>query len=226
VPTSDYAAIYRGVRERVTGLVDGLPDEVLNGIAPATPEWMLRDIVAHLSGITADIVAGNMAGVTGAQWTQAQVDARRDVALSDVLDEWARCAAIVEPGIAGAEPMMRRMLLTDAVTHELDLRGALGNRDGRDTDALDYGFQGVSRGIGSQREDAGALRIVHEAGDTVVGTGDARATLRVTRFEVLRAAVGRRSPEQIEAWEWDGEALPATVVLPMFSPPRATPLEE
>jgi uncharacterized protein (TIGR03083 family) len=226
VGTTDYAAIYRGVRQRITDLVADRPDDILDRVAPATPAWSVRDIVAHLSAATADLVSGNMEGVATAAWTQAQVETRRGRALADVIEEWWRNAEIVEPQIAGADPMMRRMLLIDAVTHEYDLRGALGNRGVRDSDALHYGFQGLSRGIGAQRGDAGALRIVHEAGDTVVGSGDATATVRTTRFEVLRAAVGRRSLEQIAGWEWAEEAQPQTVVLAMFSPPRQTPLDE
>ncbi|MCZ7536911.1 MAG: hypothetical protein M5T61_14100 [Acidimicrobiia bacterium] len=97
---------------------------------------------------------------------------------------------------------------------------------GRDSDGVAFGFDSVSRGIGGQRDEAGALRILHEAGETVVGAGEPTATLRATRFEVLRAAVGRRSYDQIAAWSWDGVALPEKVVLGMFAPPRETPLEE
>ena len=34
------------------------------------------------------------------EWTGAQVVARRDVPIGEVLDEWARCSVIVEPMIA------------------------------------------------------------------------------------------------------------------------------
>ena len=53
----DHAAIYRSIRLRVTDLVGNLPDDVLDRQAPATPAWRVRDIVAHLAGGTADIVA-------------------------------------------------------------------------------------------------------------------------------------------------------------------------
>jgi len=36
--------------------------------------------------------------------------ARRNVAIREVLDEWARCSAIVEPMIATFDPLMRAML--------------------------------------------------------------------------------------------------------------------
>jgi len=222
----DRGAIYRGIRGRITALVRELPERTLDCYAPATPEWRVRDIVAHLAGGTADIVAGNLADVASDDWTSAQVEARRDIRIGDVLDEWARCSAIVEPMIAEFDPLMRAMLLTDAVTHEHDLRGALGVPGERESDAIAYAFRGVAGGIGRQRGDPGALRILHEAGETVVGAGEPTATVQTTRFEVVRASVGRRSYDQIDAWVWEGDSRRETVVLARFAPPRTTPLNE
>jgi uncharacterized protein (TIGR03083 family) len=222
----DHAAVYRGVCVRVTALVTELPEEILNVVAPATPEWRVRDVLAHLAGATADIVSGNLADVASDEWTGAQVDARRHVPIADVLEEWARCSAIVEPMIAKFDPLMRAMLLTDAVTHEHDVRGALGVPGERDSDAIAYAFRGVSGGIGSQRGEAGALRILHDAGVSVVGAGEPAATVRTTRFEIVRAGVGRRSYDQIAAWDWEGDSRPESVVLARFAPPRVSPLNE
>ena len=52
------------------------------------------------------------------------------------------------------------------------------------------------------------------------------ATVHTTRFEIVRASVGRRSYDQIKAWDWEGDTRPETVVLGMFAPPRTTPLVE
>ncbi len=222
----DHAAIHRGVRVRITALVCELSEEMLDFVAPATPEWRVRDVVAHLAGGAADVVSGNLADVASDSWTGAQVDARRNLTVGEVLDEWARCSAIVEPLIATFDPLLRAMLLTDAVTHEHDLRGALGVAGERESDAIAYAFRGVSGGIGAQRGDTGALRILHEAGESVVGTGAPTATVHTTRFEIVRASVGRRSYEQIKAWDWEGNSQPETVVLARFAPARLTPLEE
>jgi hypothetical protein len=223
---TDHVAIYRGIRRRVTELTRELPVDVLDRIAPATPAWRVRDIVAHLAGGTANIVSGDLDDVASEVWTQAQVDARSDTPIGAVLDEWARCSDVVEPMIGSFDSLMRAMLLTDAVTHEHDLRGAIGMPGQRDTDAIAYAFRGVAKGIGAQRGAAGAVRILHDAGETVVGEGDPTATVRTSRFEIVRASVGRRSYEQIASWDWEGDARPETVVLSRFSPPRATPLHE
>lgn len=222
----DHGALYRDLRLRVTALVADLPDEALDQVAPATPIWRVRDVVAHLAGGTADIVAGNLEGVASDAWTQAQVDARRDTPIGEVLAEWTRCAGLVEPTIAAIPPPMRTMLLVDAITHEHDIRGAVGLPGERDGDALAFAFHSVTRGIGGQQGDLGALRIAHEAGEAVAGDGDPTATVRTSRFEVVRAAVGRRSVEQIAAWDWQGEARPASIVLGRFTPTRTSALVE
>jgi len=179
----------------------------------------------HLAGSTADVVSGNLEGVGTDVWTRAQVESRRDKPIGDVLDEWARCGEIVESMISTFDPRARAMLLTDAVTHEQDLRGALGAPGARDVDAITFGFHSVSRGIGAQR-GSGGLHIFHEAGETVVGSGAPTAILRTSRFEILRAGVGRRSYDQIAGWDWEGDARAETMVLARFVPPRTTPLYE
>lgn len=40
-------------------------------------------------------------------------------------------------------------------------------------------------------------------------------TVRTDPFELLRAYAGRRSPDQIRAWEWSGDPEP---YLPLLSP--------
>ena len=83
------------------------------------------------------------------------------------------------------------MLLTDAVTHEHDSNGAIGTDGDRASEAVAFGFHGVSRAIGAQRGGGGALRIVHEGGEAVVGDGEPTGTVRTSRFEIVRAGVGR-----------------------------------
>ena len=69
---TDLAAAYRGVRVRVRELVVEHGAEC-DAVIPATPEWTVHDLVAHLGGITADIVSGNLDGVGTDTWTAAQV---------------------------------------------------------------------------------------------------------------------------------------------------------
>ena len=94
--------------------------------APATPEWRVHDLLAHLSGVAADIVQGNLAGVATDPWTAKQVEARRDWTLEQLLGAWDEDGSAVDATIDGLPPGTFGQLLFDTWTHEQDLRGALG----------------------------------------------------------------------------------------------------
>ena len=226
MPTHDHIAIYRGIRGRIADLVRDLDDATLARTAPATPAWSVHDVLAHLVGDVTDVVEGNLDGVATDAWTQAQVERRRGVAVADLLEEWERGAAVVEPTLDDFPPIMRTMFLTDAVTHEHDIRHAIGAPGARDSDAIAFSYGRAIGSVGSARGEAGAVRIVHDAGEDLVGEGAATATLRTSRFEIVRAAVGHRSLDEIVAWDWEGEPTPDAFVLGMFTPTRATPLGE
>ena len=80
-------ALYADGRGRISDLVSGLGEEAAAPV-PACPQWSVHDVVAHLTGVCADILAGNIAGVATDPWTDAQVCARRDRSVEEVLAEW------------------------------------------------------------------------------------------------------------------------------------------
>ena len=47
----DFGAIYAETRGRITELTGGLSQDQLERDVPATPEWCVRDAVAHLVGV-------------------------------------------------------------------------------------------------------------------------------------------------------------------------------
>jgi uncharacterized protein (TIGR03083 family) len=218
---TDYAQAYRDLRGRVIELVRSADDAQLNSPATATPEWRVRDIVGHLTGVCADVLDGNLAGVATDDWTAKQVADRRDVPFDDVLAEWdERSEAILVLMPTFPEVAVGQMIM-DSTTHEQDIRGALGVPGARDSDALDIGFRwGAAALDGSE-----PLRLETEAGSANVGADDPVATVRTSRFELVRSMTGRRSLDQMRAYEWEGEPRPERLVLSIFSP-RETPLVE
>jgi uncharacterized protein (TIGR03083 family) len=205
----------------VIDLVRDLDDARVNAVAPATPEWRVRDIVAHLTGVCADVLAGNLDGVATDDWTNKQVTDRRDVPFDELLKEWEEKGAAIDAAMPDFPPIAAGQMVTDSVTHEQDIRGALGAPGGRDSDALDGAFRwGAIVLDGSE-----PMRLESEAGAVAVGEGDPVATVRTTRFELVRAYTGRRSLDQMQAYEWEGEPRPERLVLAIFSS-RETPLVE
>lgn len=221
----DYGTEYAALRDRVVGLVGDASDEQLEARAPATPEWRVRDVLAHVVGVTTDILNGAMDGVATDAWTDRQVQTRRDVPVDALIAEWEANGPAIDPlipsfgGAAG-------QFLTDAVTHEQDIRGALGVPGARECDAIAICFDWIGALVAGMRDadGAGAVAIETECGRSVFGTG-APTRCTASRFEFVRAATGRRSVSQIEAWGWDGDPRLDTVVLPIFTA-RPEPLVE
>src|SRR3954462_336182 len=91
---------------------------------PTCPRWSVHDVVAHLTGVVSDALDGRLDGVATDPWTAAQVDARRDHSVRDMLAEWNTRAPAFEELLDGmGEP--GRQAVGDAVTHEHDIRAAL-----------------------------------------------------------------------------------------------------
>ncbi len=216
----EIADAYRATRVRVREVLAGAPADAATRTVPAAPKWTVHDVVAHLAGVATDLVEGRLDGVATDPWTAAQVERGRGRSIAELLDEWDEHGAAVD-AFADALGPSGGQLVFDATTHEHDLRGAYGNTDARDSDAIAIGFAFATHAIGRARTraDAPALVIAHDAGETVVGEGAPGARLTVSRFELVRAASGRRSLDQLRAYAWEGDARPELLPLaPVFAP--------
>ena len=223
---TDYAQAYSALRSRVSDLVRTADPEQLERLAPAAPEWRVRDLVAHLSGITADVNAGNLDGVATDAWTARQVDTRRDWSIEQLLDEWDTEGAKVEAVMSSFPEVAIGQMLTDGATHEHDIRGGLERPGARDSDAMaiafDWGVPGLAKAAGPADV---TLRVETDAGSATIGSGARHIGLRVDWFDLFRSMTGRRSVDQMCAFGWDGEPAPELLVLSIFTP-RPTPLVE
>lgn len=213
-----YADAYRDLRVRVTSLLRGADPAALDAIAPATPEWRVRDVLAHMVGVNADILAGNLAGVGSDPWTAVQVDARRDRSVAEMLDEWNAISPAVEE-IAPMFGTATGQWLVDACTHEHDLRHALGTPGAHDSDAVALGFEWATDRLADTLDASGTagFELHTEAGVNDLGTVLPRTGVHASRFEILRTMTGRRSRAQVVAYGWDGPPRPEHLVLGLFT---------
>jgi uncharacterized protein (TIGR03083 family) len=224
---TDYVACYRDTRTALTALTGGLDDPDQGRPVPATPGWAVRDVVGHVVGISADLLAGNLAGAGTDEWTAAQVDPRRGVPLADVLAEWSERGPALEEQVASWPPEFAATLVADLATHDLDVRGALGRRDRRDTPAVDVAFDYYAQSLAGRLDavDVGAVRLAMPGGSVVLGPGDPTVSVAASQFELVRALAGRRSAAQIRAYRWDGDADQIVAILATY-PMRDTALDE
>jgi uncharacterized protein (TIGR03083 family) len=203
--------------ERVIALVGDLPAGRAATTVPACPDWSVRDLLSHMVGLGADVVAGDEPDDHNEAWTQKQVAARRGRDVAALIDEWR---AVAEPLRAWMRAHGTRPL-GDVVIHEQDLRGALGEPGGQDTPGL-AAIRDVFAGrFAARLADVGGLAPVALVGTrwTWCSTGavdDAAVEVRATDFDLARALMSRRSAHQLRARTVRGDVepyLPAFAVL-------------
>lgn len=119
--TPDFPALFTAGQARVVALVSALDPADLPRSVPATPGWSVRDLLAHLVGVSADALAGDV-HPESAEWTAGHVRDRSDLSAEQVVDEWLRAGPRVEEMLRTAEPRPAAMLVTDLAVHEQDLR--------------------------------------------------------------------------------------------------------
>src|SRR3954468_16381042 len=176
--------LYRDGRDRFI--------EVVRDADPATPvttcpTWTVKDVLAHVAGIPADILAGRLDGVATDPWTAAQVEARREASVADIAEEWQQSGAQVDEMVDSFGPTGAQLLF-DLTTHELDVRAALGAPLPEDLEVYDVALDFVMANL---LADA-PLRFV-AGGRTWTGDVDPVATVTTSKRELLRMVSGRRT---------------------------------
>ena len=222
-PSEAYASGY----ERVATFARGLDEDRLNKIVPACPEWTVKELVAHLTGVASDSLSANVAEMGQANWTQSQVDSRKDNSLEEILEEWRGITDQITPALDSLHPTLSSALIGDLVTHEHDLRNAVGDVAARDTDGVVISTGFYSMYFGKRLKDAGLPTLIVETGEHrwTAGREEPAGTVTAPLFEMLRGLTGRRTTDEVKAFDWSVDAAP---YLPLFSmyPPAQHPLNE
>jgi hypothetical protein len=124
----DCGAIYERQRHELLAFARGLEDAQLRTLVPATPLWSVRDVLAHVIGITADLNAGRFGdGYADVEaWTAAQVDDRRDRTVDELGREWDTEAPRFEEGLRLLGYEIGSHYVGDLAQHDADARAALG----------------------------------------------------------------------------------------------------
>lgn len=217
LPTPEqYGAQYHAIRSRTRSMIDGANDGQLEAICPTTPAWRVRDTLAHLAGVPADILAGRIDGVASDAWTQAQVDMRRDWSIARILDAWDEEAPQLEPVFPLMPIATLGQMVLDAYTHELDIAHALGVAVDHSLEVASYAFDWtVEHGGRGTRQP---LTLATDRGEVAYGAAGSDAPrLEISQFDFFRSATGRRSAQQILGYVADGTVDPELVLMaPLF----------
>jgi uncharacterized protein (TIGR03083 family) len=183
---------YVELRSRIIDLVRSTPEQSGDLIVPACPEWNVRQLVSHLVGVPEDILTGNMEGVTTEVWTAAQVARHAGKSLDELAESYELTGQVFDDVLPRISEPMNSQMVMDAVTHELDLREALGDLGSRNSSAVDVAL--------------GWLRYAFES-RMPVGTFDPLDEGDPGRYNLLRSLTGRRSVVEMNSLGLDGAAI-------------------
>lgn len=89
----DHTSAYRTSAEQLVELIEQVPDEKLTIMVPACPEWSVKGLIAHFAGVAGDVATGNLTAVGSEEWTSAQITARKETPVGEILEEFRTQAA-------------------------------------------------------------------------------------------------------------------------------------
>ena len=238
-------AVYDAARARMADLIrDAGPERAVTPV-PACPSWTVRDVLAHVTGLYADIMSGILVGAGTDAWTAAQVERRRDAPVEDLLaesdDVGPKLAAMLDdfPGRYGSQ------VAADLAVHEQDIRGALGRPGARSSLTVDLALEFVFEtivGPGARALGLGPLEMRAGSRSWIVGTGEPPAgdpseaiaaalaskdrhpfchaapvgRVSADPFELFRALTGRRSAAQVRRFDWTVDPEPYLAVFNLW----------
>jgi uncharacterized protein (TIGR03083 family) len=206
---------YAGARLRVAEVAESLTAEQLAARVPATPDWTVHELLAHLVGGANDAARGRLDGAPGAEWTARHVAERRGRPIPELLQEWQVVGPVVEAGLTGQQ-YTGPNLAADIICHEADLREALGlGRVDRAHWQRPFLEVMMLRLVAKLRHSATVLICDELDHEWHCGSGTPVTRVRADGYELLRACFGRRSSSQIAAWDWS--PAPLSHVIDCFS---------
>ena len=210
-------------QERVIELVSDLTPEQAQVRVPACPDWTVRDLLSHLVGLGADVVAGDEPDDHNAGWTARQVARRRDRDVRALVEEWRSVAGPLQDWMAahGTRPLF------DVTIHEQDLRGALGAPGAQDTPAMAAVRDRYAARLADRLRGRPPLSLVGERWrwDSEPGAEPA-VVVQAPDFELTRALLARRSAHQLRDLTVRGDVEPYLDAFTALGPLPETDLTE
>ena len=172
----DWAEVYRSNVAAVTALAEELTAEELSLRVPATPDWDVHDVLAHLAGSPADALSGRMDGAPSAEWTARHVGERSARTAEELVAEIRGSVDDVVASLDGADSPA---LVWNLAVHHADLHEALGK--GAPPEPM---WRPVLEAIAPRMLGDSAASVDH-----------------VPDYELFRAMFSRRSRSQMTGWD-------------------------
>ncbi|MGB3734254.1 MAG: maleylpyruvate isomerase N-terminal domain-containing protein [Ilumatobacter sp.] len=169
---------------------------------PCTPLWTARDVLSHVSGLPDDGIAGRMEGAPGEAWTQSQVERNAELTVDELLtrltSQYEMFGGVLDQIGEGRPPL-------DCHSHEHDVRQAVGRPGNQDSAIIDDASKLMLLGLADL--PVGLTVTFDDRSEHVLGATDgaSSATLSVSKFDMFRSRLGRRTRDQVRAFDWSGD---------------------
>jgi uncharacterized protein (TIGR03083 family) len=185
----DLGEMYRASRGRITEMVS---DDVAEVAVQATPQWTVHDLIAHVTGVVTDALAGNTDGAATDPWTAAQVERCRDRTVSDMIDEWTTTAPMIEAFLSSPAGESAARAVLDVHCHEADLLHALGRPVQLPDEFLSWVTPFLLADFDSEVAEQGLPPVAVDA----------------PQFEIFRGRLGRRTADEVRSYGWSADPNP------------------
>jgi uncharacterized protein (TIGR03083 family) len=215
---------WTNTQRRVVELVESLNEDETQRAVPACPDWTVTQLLAHMVGLNADVLAGDEPDDHNSTWTQRQVDHRAGREPADLVAEWLALTQPMQDWMRehGSRP------LNDAVIHEQDMRGAVDRPGGRDTDGLVAVRELMAERFATRVRAAHLAPVELRSPVWIFSTGDGDPGLELfaPEFDLTRALMTRRTADQLRQWSTAGTIDPYLPVFASLGPLPDRPLPE
>ncbi len=196
---NEFAQAFVDSRDAVCELAASVRADEWEKISPLTPAWRVREVLAHLVGVSSDVSVRNLPTGDMNEWTRRQVALGAGLSVDELVNRWLDLAIenVVNDGFG--------LLVYDQVTHEYDIRYALERPGPPSSPRVRLAATSSLDWLGSSSTVTFRFRFDGERYE--VGDGPEIVELETSHFEFMRLRAGRRSWAEILELPWRGDVV-------------------
>ena len=210
----DLGAAYGESRKRLSAVVAATESPSAVAV-PACPGWSVHDVVSHLVAVIEDVFAGRLTGPPDEAVTAEQVSRRKGRPTDEVLAEWEALSPGMEELLAGVAIWPAAL---DVLSHEHDVRGALGDSGARDLPIIPAAAAQLLTWF--EPPVALTVNMMDQTYEHRSNGGNVEPVLELqtSPYEWFRLRMGRRSRRQLAAMAWTSDPGRLLDSLTVFGP--------
>lgn len=214
--------LYAIGRDGLIGQLRSLTADQAETVVPACPDWTVKDVAAHLSGLVGEALAKVPPPYGSPEATARQVSDRASHTLAEICDEWeTNGPAFAEH--AASNTAFAINLLADLTVHAHDVAEALDlpiDERAPGTLAAAERYLELLQPRAAEQLDIALTVELTDVGLRAATAGATPLTLTASPFDFLRSVTGRRTQPKVRTLNWTGD--PTELIAKSFYQYRPT----